>query len=406
MKRQTNGSRPVKLFLAVMGDEKRQNISIPLFAICLSLIAGALLMVLLGKNPVDGYRSLLQGCGMLMKEKYAGGKGMLTDFMSYLDIWTPMIFASLAVAVAYKAGLFNIGVSGQMLLGGFIASVTVGYSDLPGIVAKPLVILVCVVAGALAGSLIGLLKYKFNINEVVSAIMLNYIFQYVISFFILTFFVNPITRQSESVGENARLTLQNVEIGGMKTVVPLGFVLALGAVAVTHYFIHHTRTGFELKAVGANPKAAVYAGINVKKNIMLAMALSGALSGLAGATYYLGYLSSIQPKTLVSTGFDAIAVCLLGNSNPVGILAASFLITIITKGGMYMNSSIGVPQEVSSLITGLMLLFAACGVYIRARLARAADRQKQEEKSMASAEDGSAPGQQAAEQTRQEEVQR
>lgn len=221
-----------RAFLKVMGDEKRQAITIPLFAVFLSLLAGAVLMLLLGKNPVEGYRSLLQGCGMLPKAKYAGGKGMFTDFMSYLDIWTPMLFASLAVAVAYKAGLFNIGVSGQMLLGGFIASITVGYSGLPAVVAKPLTIVVCVVAGALAGMLIGVLKYRFNINEVVSAIMLNYIFQYVISFFILTFFVNPITRQSETVSAAARLTMQDVEIFGMKTVVPLGFVLAIIAVFV------------------------------------------------------------------------------------------------------------------------------------------------------------------------------
>lgn len=375
-----SGKKKSNLFLRIMGDEKRQNITIPLFAIFLALIAGAILMAVLGKNPIDGYKSLLQGCGLLLKKNYAGGKGMLTDFMSFLDIWTPMIFAALAVAVAYKVGLFNIGVSGQMLLGGFIASITVGYSDLPAVLAKPMTILICMIVGALAGSLIGLLKYKFNINEVVSAIMLNYIFQYVISFFILTFFVNPTTRQSNPVGENARLTLQNVQIAGMKTVVPLGFILAIAAVVVMHYFINHTRTGFELKAVGANKKASVYAGINANKNIMLAMAISGALSGLAGATYYMGYLASIQPKVLASTGFDSIAVCLLGNSNPVGIVASSFLVTIISKGAMYMNSSVGLPQEIASLITGLMLLFAACGVYIRVRLKRAKDRLEQERK--------------------------
>lgn len=365
-----------RAFLAAMGDEKRQSITIPLFAVLLSLIAGALLMLALGKNPLEGYRSLLQGCGMLPKEKYAGGKGILTDFMSYLDIWTPMLFASLAVAVAYKAGLFNIGVSGQMLLGGFVASITVGYSGLPAALARPLVVVVCMAAGALAGCLIGLLKYRFNINEVVSAIMLNYVFQYVISFFILTFFVNPVTRQSQTVDAAARLTLQDTKLGGVKAVVPLGFVLALAAVFAARYFIERTRLGFELKAVGAGKGAAVYAGIGAGRTILTAMSLSGALAGLAGATYYLGYLGSIQPKALPSTGFDAIAVCLLGNSNPLGILAASFLVTIITKGGTYMNSSLGVPQEISSLITGLMLLFAACGVYIRTRLKRAKDRQE------------------------------
>ena len=178
----------------------------------------------------------------------------------------------------------------------------------------------------------------------------------------------------------ARLTLQDVQLFGMKTVVPLGFVLALIAVFVMHFFINRTRQGFELKAVGASRSAAEYAGVSTKRTILMAMSLSGALAGLAGATYYLGYLGSIQPKVLTTTGFDAIAVCLLGNANPLGILASSFLITIITKGGTYMNSSIGVPQEVSSLITGLMLLFAACGVYIRARLKRVKDRLEQEEK--------------------------
>ena len=363
-----------------MGDEKRQKITIPLFAILLSLIAGAILMLSLGKNPIEGYLSLLKGCGLMMKKNYAGGKGMLTDFMSFLDIWTPMIFAALAVAVAYKAGLFNIGVSGQMLLAGFVASLTVGYSDLPAVAAKPLTIIIGMIVGALAGSLIGLLKYKFNINEVVTAIMLNYIFQYIISFFILTYYVHPITRQSNVVSDASRLTLQNVQIGNMKSVIPLGFILAIVAVFALSYFINRTRVGFELKAVGANKKGAIYAGINANKSIMIAMALSGALAGLAGVTYYMGYVASIQPKVLISTGFDAVAVCLLGNSNPIGIVASSFLVTIISKGSIYLNSSLGLPKEIASLITGLLLLFTACDVYIKYRLKKAKDHLEHEEK--------------------------
>ncbi|MBQ6686077.1 MAG: ABC transporter permease [Firmicutes bacterium] len=385
MKTKKKGSN---LFLTIMGDEKRQSITIPLFAIFLSLIAGALLMLALGKNPIDGYVSLLRGCGLLMKKNYAGGKGMLTDFMSFLDIWTPMIFAALAVAVAYKAGLFNIGASGQMLMAGFIASITVGYSDLPAIVAKPAAILIGVVVGALCGSLIGFLKYKFNINEVVSAIMLNYIFQYVVGFFILTFYVHPVTRQSNVVSDASRLTLQNVQIGSMKSVIPLGFILAVIAVIVMYYFINHTRQGFELKAVGTNKKGAIYAGINANKNIMLAMVISGGLAGLAGVTYYMGYMASIQPKVLLSTGFDAVAVCLLGNSNPIGIVGSSFLVTIISKGAIYMNSSLGLPKEIASLITGLLLLFTACGVYIKYRLKKSKDRLEQEAKLAEAAAEG------------------
>ena len=185
MKKKSNKFKAA--FLAVMGDEKRQNITIPLVEVLLGLAAGAVIFLILGKNPLEAFQSILQGCGILPKAKYAGGKGMFTDFMSFLDNWTPMIFAALAVAVAFKGGLFNIGVSGQMLLSGFIATITVGYSGLPAVVAKPLVIVIGMAAGALVGGLIGYLKYRFNINEVVSSIMINYIFQYALSFFILSF---------------------------------------------------------------------------------------------------------------------------------------------------------------------------------------------------------------------------
>ena len=353
-----------------MDKEKKLSFLVPLIAILLSLAAGAVLMLLLGKNPLQGYLSLLQGSGILPKANYAGGKGMLSDFMSFLDLLTPMIFAALAVAVALRAGLFNIGVSGQMLMSAFITSITIGYSPLPTVLAKPAVLIMCALIGALIGCLIGYLKYKFNINEVVSSIMLNYIFQYVISFFILTFFVNPVTRQSKNVSAAARLTLQDVSVGSIKAVIPLGFLVAVAAVVAVRYFMDRTRTGFEIKAVGANKRASLYVGINANRIILTAMGISGALAGLAGATYFLGYLGSIQPKVLPSIGFDGIAVCLLGNSSPPGIFAASFLITIISKGSVYLNSSLGVPREMSSLITGLMLLFAACGVFIRRILTR------------------------------------
>ncbi len=389
MKKKSNKFKAA--FLAVMGDEKRQNITIPLVEVLLGLAAGAVIFLILGKNPLEAFQSILQGCGILPKAKYAGGKGLFTDFMSFLDNWTPMIFAALAVAVAFKGGLFNIGVSGQMLLSGFIATITVGYSGLPAVVAKPLVIVIGMTIGALVGGLIGYLKYRFNINEVVSSIMINYIFQYALSFFILSFYINPITRQSKPVSEASRLTLQNVMIGEYKTVIPLGFVLVLAAVAVMHYLIHHTKFGYELKAVGLNPKASKYSGINVKRNIVKAMMVSGALAGLAGVTYYLGYLGSIQPRVLTTVGFDSIAISLLGNANPIGILFSSFLITVITKGSIYMSSAVSVDQEIASVITGLMLLFAACTAFVRYRL-QAARSAAQEEKDAASGAKDSGKG--------------
>ncbi len=355
-------------FVKCFGNEKYQSITIPLFAIFISLLAGAVIIGLLGKNPLSAYQNLLQGSGLLPKPSYAGYKNILTDFTSFLNAWTPMLFASLAVAVALKAGLFNIGVSGQMLTAGFFATILIGYSDLPAPIAKPLVLIVGMIVGACVGGLIGFLKYRFNINEVVSSIMLNYIAQYVFSFFINTYFVNPVSRQSTSVSEASRLTLMDTLVGNLKMDIPLGIILAIITAFFMKFLIDRTKMGYELKAVGASPTATKYAGIHVGKNMVLAMVISGALAGLAGVTYYLGYFGSIQPKVLVSTGFDAIAVSLLGNSNPIGIIFSSFLITVISKGSTYMSSAAGIQAEIASVITGILLLFSACGAYMKYKI--------------------------------------
>jgi len=252
-----------------------------------------------------------------------------------------------------------------MMFAGYFATVIVGYSKLPGIIAMPLVLIVGIIAGAFAGGIIGLLKHRFNINEVVSSIMLNYIFQYVFGFFILTKFIDPITRHSRAISPASRLLFTSVQIGRFKTDVPVFVLLAIAAAIGLKFLLDRTRRGFELRAVGAQPKAARYAGAKVGQNILLAMIISGAFAGLAGVTYYLGYYDSITPKELSSVGFDAIAVSLLGNSNPIGILFSSVLVTTIDKGATYMSSAMDVQREISQVITGIILLFSACGAYIR-----------------------------------------
>ncbi|MBP3889487.1 MAG: ABC transporter permease [Cellulosilyticum sp.] len=357
-----NNKSIIKKFI---GDEKKQTMMVPVIAVVMSLIAGMIVISMIGKNPLEAYQSLLQGVGILPKPSYAGSKGMLTDFMSFLNALTPLIFAALAVAVAFKAGLFNIGISGQMLLAGFMATIIVGYSELNSFVARPLVLFIGIIVGAAVGGLIGYLKYRFNINEVVSCIMINYVFQYVISFFINMFYVDAVSRQSKHVNEAASLTLKNVEFMGMKMEVPLGIILALLVTFALKFLLDRTKLGYEIKTVGANQKAAQYAGIKVGKTMVMAMLISGALAGLAGVTYYLGYNTSIQPRVLSSVGYDAIAVSLLGNANPIGSTISAFLITIMSKGSTYMSSSAGVPQEIASVMTALILLFSACGIYIK-----------------------------------------
>ncbi len=158
----------------------------------------------------------------------------------------------------------------------------------------------------------------------------------------------------------------------------MGIVLAVITAVLIKFLLDRTVFGYEIKCVGTSRNAARYAGINVGRNVVASMIISGGLAGLAGVTYYLGYFGSIQPRVLPSTGFDAIAVSLLANSNPVGIIFSSFLITIISKGSTYMNSSSGLESEIASVITGVILLFSACGVFIRYKVKNFKDELEEE----------------------------
>ncbi len=347
------------------GPGKHQLLRVSLFCLLLSLLGGAILLLLLNKNPIVAYKSLLQGSGLLPKARYPGRKSQITDLLNLLNYTVPMVFASLSVAVALKCGLFNICVSGIMVLSGFIATILVGYSDITSIFAKILVILIGVGVGALMGALIGFLKYKFNMNEVVVAIMFNYIISYVASFFIQTKFVDPITRQSVEINENARLTLVDVEGFGLRMNITTVFVLAIIFVFVIKFMLDKTKFGFELKSVGLNKRAARYCGIKVGSTIIRTMIISGALAGLAGVTYYLGAYASIQPRVVPALGFDAIAVALLGNMTPVGCFFASILVMIFECGTAYLSSSVGVLREIAALITSILLLFSASSGYFR-----------------------------------------
>lgn len=365
-----NNLKNKNFLLRLLGDPKYQFISIPIFAIICSLIVSAIIILIVGQNPLTAYKGLMQGAGILAKDKYASFQGQPTDFMETLDKMTPMLFAALAVAIALRAGLFNIGVSGQMLIAGFVATITIGYSrQMSPFLAKPLVALIGMIIGALAGGLIGFFKIKFNINEVVSSIMLNYIYQYVFSYFINTKYIDPVTRQSRNIGTNARLTLMQMEIGSYKMRIPIFFLVAIIVAIILYFFMNRTSQGLEISSIGFNSDAAQYVGIDVNRRLLHVMLISGALAGLAGVTYYLGYQPSILPKSLSSIGFDSIAVSLLGNNNPIGIIFSSFLITVIDRGATYMRPAAGVEQEIAALMSGIILLFSAMGVYMRQKFA-------------------------------------
>ena len=355
------------------------NVTVSVLAVILMLLTSSVILLAMGKNPVIAFRSFLQGCGILPKANYGGGSGMLSDFFDFLNILAPMMLAALAFIVAFKTGLFNIGISGQMLLSGFLATIFVGY--LKGIspwLAKPLVVLTGAAAGALCGALIGFLKYRFNIHEVVSTIMVNYIISYTTGFFINTRYVDMLTRSSRICSVESRLTFPKVEVGSVRCNIPLGIVIALISVFVVKFIFDRTAFGFELKAVGTSRKCARYIGVNVGRSIIVSMALSGLFAGLAGVTYYLGYTNTMVPKALPGMGYDSIAVALLGNSSPIGSIFSSIIVTIFQSGANYMSSSVGVAKEIASLITGILLLYAACGEFMkelgRRKMEKEADR--------------------------------
>lgn len=345
----------------------------------MSVVVASIMLLLLGKNPLTAFAGFLQGCGFLPKASYGGGKGMITDILSFLGIMAPMLLASIGVAIGMQTGLFNIGVSGQMLAAGLLATVVVGYSGLSAVVAKPVALLIGAATGCILGAFVGFLKYKFNIHEVVSTIMLNYIINYVCGFFINAYFADPITRCSKVCSSASRLTITGVKAGGYKMDIPLGIIVALISVVVVWFILEKTVMGFELKAVGKNRECARYDGINVNKSIVLSMSLSGLFAGLAGIALYMGYYNQIVPKDLSSIGYDSIAVSLLGNNSPFGCIFASFLITIFQSGSVYMSSITNVNKEIASVIVGILLLFSACGGYIKYVAKRKQEGYKTEE---------------------------
>ena len=371
---------------ALLTHEKWGGIAVPMLAIVLALLTASVLLLVMGKNPLTAFVSFLQGSGIVPKAKYGGGQGILTDLFNTMNTLAPMILASLSFIIGFKAGLFNIGIAGQMLISGFMATVVVGYSDLSSFIAKPLVALIGILTGGLVGAVIGWLKYKFNIHEVVASVMINYIISYGTGFFINSYYANMLTRSMQICSDEARLTLMNVQIGGMKCNVPLGIILAVAAAFIVKFIFDKTVFGFELKAVGNNATCAKYTGINVGRRFIFSMAFSGMLAGLAGVVYFLGTYNTILPKTLPGMGYDAIAVAMLGNASPVGAIFAAALISVFQCGSNYMSSNLGVAKEISDLITGILLMFSACGGYFRYMAQRRVSRERDQLKALEKAE--------------------
>jgi simple sugar transport system permease protein len=269
----------------------------------------------------------------------------------------PLILAGLAVALGFKAGLFNIGAQGQFLMGALGAVTVAGaISDQPGFIAIPLATLAGILAGAAWGFIPGLLKAVSGAHEVVTTIMLNYAAISVLAWAVsgplkVPGSPSPITHD---VGNAAYPIL--LSPNGH-----LGIVIAIVMVLVVRWLLARTTLGFEIRTVGANPDAARYAGMRPRRLIVLTMSMCGGLAGLAGASIVLGVTHSLTSSYGTSVGFDAIAVALLARSNPVGIVFSGLLFGAMRAGSGLMQINASIPPELIDVIQATILLFLVVG---------------------------------------------
>ncbi|KAA0973497.1 ABC transporter permease [Paeniglutamicibacter gangotriensis] len=281
-----------------------------------------------------------------------------------LTIATPLVLAGLGVALAFRVGLFNIGGQGQIILGATLAG-WVGFTlDLPVGIHLVVAVLAGIIGGALWGGIAGFLKARRGAHEVIVTIMLNYIAVYLLLYLLTTpGFQRPGSNNplSEPVGVNAAYPLMFGD--GFR--LHYGFLVALAAVGFTWWLLNRSTTGFELRAVGANPVAAKTAGINVSRAYLLSMLIAGALAGLAGTAQILGTERSLSGGIAASFGFDAITVALLGRSNPIGTLFAGLLFGALRAGGVGMQANTGIPIDIVLVVQSFIVLFIAAPPLVR-----------------------------------------
>lgn len=334
---------------------KKSNISRfrPLLVSVLSILfgfaAGSLLLLASGVDPMECYLYL-----------FRGGISTTTRIFNTLANAIPLIFTGLSITFAYKTGLFNIGATGQMMIAGLASVITALSLPAPRVILLPAVVLSGLLAGALWGGFQGFLKSRFNVNEVVSGIMMNWIAHWMVYYIVSDAFQSAtMVTESRTIPDEASLRASWLyQLTGSSSF-NYGFFLALAAVVVIHFILKHTVTGYHMKAVGLSPEAAEYGGIHVKKNTILSMAIAGALAGLAGVSYYCGYSSSIRIGVQPSQGFDGIAVALLGNLSPVGVIFAAAFFAVLQAGKGYMNAMVHVAPEIADTILSIIIYFAA-----------------------------------------------
>jgi ABC-type uncharacterized transport system permease subunit len=327
------------------------------------------------KTVFEAYSSLIRGAfgspkemveALRIYQQTGDDKAILEAFRAVsesLVISTPYIFAGLAVALGFRGGLFNIGAEGQLFVGA-LAAAYIGYAvkGLPAYIHLPLALLAGILAAAIWGAIPGYLKAKTGAHEVINTIMMNYV-AYRLTDFMLS---GPMARPDHlpitpEIAKSAYLPIF------YKNPVRLhwGFILALVMAYLVYWFLWKTPIGVEIRMVGANPRAARYAGVKMSLIMVLTMALSGALAGMAGANQILGVDHRLVRSFSTGYGFDSIALALLGNSHPLGVVLASLMFGFLRGGAARMQSIAGIPVEIIGIIQAMVIIFIAAPEIIR-----------------------------------------
>ena len=333
---------------------------IPILSLIAALITGALVMFFFGDNPISAYQGL-----------FLGAFGDARAWSRTLLKVTPLILTGLSVAVAFKAGLFNIGASGQFIVG-TICSVAIGvhFEGLPMVIHLPLAILFGIIGGAIWGAIPGLLKVTTGAHEVIVTIMLNYIAALFAGW---TVYAGGAMGQTPGplwdptagpISETADV-LASAQLPMITERIHFGVILAPLVALLIWWIIYKTTRGFEIRTVGQNIRAARYAGIAVNWTIVGTMALSGALAGLAGTIETLGLNHKFAPEFSGAVGFDGITVALLGQTHPIGVMLAAFMFGALDSGASKMQFESGVSADIIQVIQALVLIFVAAPMLVR-----------------------------------------
>ncbi|MCL4562288.1 MAG: ABC transporter permease [Chloroflexi bacterium] len=327
------------------------DVASSILAVIASFLVGALIVLLFGYSPWEAYKALLQGA---FGSWYAASQTLANA--------TPLIFTGLAVALAFRGGVFNIGGEGQLYVGGFAAALAGIYLHLPGVFS----LLAALAAGALAGALWAFIPAILTGRNpailVVTTIMMNPIGTLLADYLLRYHFLGPGATTFETAPVAPAAVLPRFSD---QSQLSFGILLAIAGIGLVYYLLFHTAWGFELRAVGYNPLAAKYAGMRSFRNTLATMAVSGALSGLAGAVVILGVYQRFVGGFSPGYGWDGIAVALLARNSPFAIILTAGLFGALRAGGINLNMATNLPVDLINVLLGLVICFVAAPDILR-----------------------------------------